>query len=90
MAYFVLSPLRSHGAAAVCLQGLNSGLQLLQRAYHADPTHPGVLCALSHFSLLKGQSQQVRLLEWVLLCLTTNACGRHGIWMTHGRLSALL
>jgi hypothetical protein len=46
----------------VCrLQGLNSGLQLLQRAYHADPTHPGVLCALSHFSLLKGQSQQVRL-----------------------------
>lgn len=39
-------------------EGLNSGLQLLQRAYSADPTHAGVLCALSHFSLLKGQSQQ--------------------------------
>lgn len=44
----------------VCLQGLNAGLQLLQRAFQADPTHPGVLCALSHFCLLKGQGQQVR------------------------------
>jgi hypothetical protein len=52
--------MKNYAAAGVHLQGLNSGLQLLQRAYHADPTHPGVLCALSHFSLLKGQSQQVR------------------------------
>ncbi|KAF6252058.1 hypothetical protein COO60DRAFT_560958 [Scenedesmus sp. NREL 46B-D3] len=39
-------------------EGLNAGLQLLQRAFQADPTHPGVLCALSHFCLLKGQGQQ--------------------------------
>lgn len=41
------------------LQGLNSGLQLLQRAYAADASHAGVLCALSHFSLLKGEAEQV-------------------------------
>lgn len=40
-------------------EGLNSGLQYLQRAYAADPTHPGVLCVLSHFSLVKGQYEQV-------------------------------
>ncbi|KAF8067234.1 ctr9 [Scenedesmus sp. PABB004] len=39
-------------------EGLNAGLQLLQRAFAADQTHPGVLCALSHFSLLKGSNEQ--------------------------------
>lgn len=41
-------------------EGLNSGLQYLQRAYAADPTHPGVLCVLSHFSLVKGMYEEVR------------------------------
>lgn len=45
----------------LCVQGLNSGLQLLQRAYAADAHHPGVLVCLSHFSLLKGQAEQVGL-----------------------------
>lgn len=48
-------------------QGLNAGLQLLQRAYEADPSHPGVLCALSHFALLKEQPDQVSAAVRVLL-----------------------
>jgi hypothetical protein len=40
-------------------QGLNGGLQLLQRAYSVDPTHPGVLVMLGHYSLLKGLYDQV-------------------------------
>jgi hypothetical protein len=40
-------------------EGLNSGLQYLQRAYGADPTHPGVLCVLSHFCLVKGMYDEV-------------------------------
>eukprot|EP00877_Chromochloris_zofingiensis_P002087 jgi/Chrzof1/1187/Cz01g43270.t1 len=39
-------------------QGLASGLQLLVRAYHADPSHPGVLTSLAHFSLLKGEHER--------------------------------
>lgn len=50
------------------LQGLNSGLQLLQRAYAVDPLHPGVLCALSHFSLLKGEAEQVKVTTFELAC----------------------
>lgn len=41
-------------------EGLNSGLQYLQRAYAADAAHPGVLCVLSHFSMLKGMYEEVR------------------------------
>lgn len=41
-------------------EGLNSGLQYLQRAYVADAAHPGVLCVLSHFSMLKGMYEEVR------------------------------
>ncbi len=35
------------------LQGLADGLALLTRAFAADPSHSGVLTALSHFSLLR-------------------------------------
>lgn len=41
-------------------EGLNSGLQYLQRAYAADASHPGVLCVLSHFSMVKGMYEEVR------------------------------
>lgn len=41
-------------------EGLNSGLQYLQRAYAADASHPGVLCVLSHFSMVKSMYEEVR------------------------------
>ena len=41
-------------------EGLNSGLQYLQRAYAAEPSHPGVLIMLSHFSVVKGLHEEVR------------------------------
>ncbi len=40
-------------------EGLNSGLQYLQRAYAAEPAHPGVLIMLSHFSMVKGMYEEV-------------------------------
>lgn len=48
------------GLSTLSPQGLNSGLQLLQRAFVAEPSHPGVLCVLSHFSLFKGMYEEVR------------------------------
>jgi hypothetical protein len=41
-------------------EGLNSGLQYLQRAYAAEPAHPGVLIMLSHFVMVKGMYEEVR------------------------------
>jgi hypothetical protein len=41
-------------------EGLNSGLQYLQRAYAAEPAHPGVLIMLSHFAMVKGMYEEVR------------------------------
>jgi hypothetical protein len=70
-------------------EGLNSGLQYLQRAYAADPSHPGVLCVLSHFSMVKGMYEEVSVHDSThVYSLQSSKAGQAGagFWVIHASL----